>query len=93
MNKIALVLAVVLFCGYHANAQLFTGSDLLLGGLALGAIGGAFNGLGSGLGLGGGRGFGGPVGGFGGPVGGFGGPVVKSGYPYGTIGKLISCFY
>jgi len=83
MNKIALVLAIIaLFCGYHANAQI-TGSNLLLGGLALGALGGAFNGLGSGLGLGGG-GFGGPVMG-----GGFGGPAVGGGYPYGTISKLI----
>jgi hypothetical protein len=41
MNKIALVLAVImLFCGYHVNAQMFSGSNLLLGGLALGALGG-----------------------------------------------------
>jgi hypothetical protein len=98
MNKIALVLAViVLFCGYHVNAQLFSGSNLLLGGLALGALGGAFNGIGGGRGWGGGGGgFGGwGGGGFGGPVigGGFGGPVVNSGYPYGTIGKLIFWFY
>jgi len=99
MKKIALVLSIiVLFCGYHANAQI-TGSDLLFGGLALGALGGAFNGLGSGLGLGGGGfggggfgggGFGG--GGFGG--GGFGGPVVGGGgYPPGTISKLNILFY
>ena len=79
MKKIALVLSIiVLFCGYHVNAQMFSGSNLLLGGLALGALGGAFNGIG------GGRGWGG---------GGFGGPVVNSGYPYGTIGKLIFWFY
>jgi hypothetical protein len=33
MKKIALVLSIiVLFCGYHANAQI-TGSNLLFGGL------------------------------------------------------------
>jgi hypothetical protein len=57
-------------------------------GLALGALGGAFNGIGGGRGWGGG---GGGFGGWGG--GGFGGPVVNSGYPYGTIGKLIFWFY